>query len=387
MTGGALNVGVRVPPELEAVDATRVRSGGREMVYFGGSDYLRLSWHPAVRAAVVEGVERYGPCTCASRMTTGNAGVYGRLERALEGFFGGGGGVVTLTTAGYLAPMVAAQALGSRHTHVVMDERAHGCLRDAAALTGLPRLEFAHGSVEGFERVVGRLGRSARGLVLTEGLFTPGGRVAPIAGLVEALPRGWTLLVDDAHGVGVIGAKGRGSVEWAGVPFRAVILTFTLSKAFGCYGGGVLGPRWLREAILSESRMFMGNTPVPPPLACGALASVGVMEAEGEVRRRRIRERMELLGRLGGWGQGWDDGRPGPMFAVVPASAGRARVLRRRLVSAGVYPSLIRYPNGPAPEYFRFALSSEHGEGEVGALAEALGGEGWVAGEARGSGA
>lgn len=360
-----LNPAVREPPQLEQVDVTRVMDRGRRLSYFGGSDYLRLSWHPEVRSAVADGVARYGPSACASRMTTGNVPVYRQLENGLEDFLGQKG--VTLTSAGYTAPMVAAQALVEEHTRVLLDERAHGCLVDAARLTGLPVSRYPHRSTEGFRKAVRGLGRGARVLVMTDGLFTHSGEVAPLAGLVDALPRGGTLMVDDAHGIGVLGAAGRGSLELAGVPLGRVVLTFTLSKAFGCYGGVVVGSRGLRQAILERSRLYTGNTPVPPPLACGAVASVRVLQREGEARRERLRRGLALV--RGVPGEPW---APGPMFAVAPQSAAAVGRLQRLLRSSGIHPPLIRYPNGPADRFFRFALSSEHGTDQLEALRSVL---------------
>lgn len=356
-----MNPAVREPPQLEQVDVTRVMDRGRRLSYFGGSDYLRLSWHPEVRSAVADGVARYGPSACASRMTTGNVPVYRVLERALEEFLGQKG--VTLASAGYTAPLVAAQALGEEHTQVLLDERAHACLVDAAQLTGLPVSRYPHRSVDGFQKALRKMGRGSRVLVMTDGLFTHSGEVAPLEGLLDSMPRGGTLLVDDAHGIGVLGARGRGSLELAKVPLVRVVLTFTLSKAFGCYGGVVLGPLRLRESILERSRLYTGNTLVPPPLACGAAAAIRVLQREGEGRRERLRRGLALvLGALGGrWG-------PGPMFAVAPDSTAAVGRLQRLLRAADIHPPLIRYPNGPADRYFRFALSSEHGLDQLEAL-------------------
>ncbi len=362
----ALNRAVREPPQLEQVEVTRVMDRGKRLSYFGGSDYLRLSWHPEVRAAVAEGVVRYGPSACASRMTTGNVPVYRDLERSLEEFLGGRG-ATTLTSAGYTAPLVAAQALAGEHDQVLLDERAHACLADAAQLTGLPVSRYPHRSVEGFRAVVRGLGRGSRLLVMTDGLFTHSGEVAPLEGLVDAMPRGGTLLVDDAHGIGVLGARGRGSLELAGVPLGRVVLTFTLSKAFGCYGGVVLGPRRLRTAILERSRFYTGNTLVPPPLACGAQAAIRVLQREGEERRERLCRGLKLVRSSLG-----EPGGPGPMFAVAPEPAAAVDRLSRLLRSAGIHPPLIRYPNGPADRYFRFALSSEHAKEQLEALAGIL---------------
>ncbi len=369
--GGPLNGCVREPPVWRQVDETHVLQGERALVAFTGSDYLRMSWHPEVRRAAVRGVEKWGTGACASRMTTGNVPVYAELERALAGLFGVR--CATLTSAGYTAPLVVAQALAEDHDLVLLDSRAHGCLRDAALLTGLPVVVFEHGEPGDLEsRVRGLAGRK-RALVLCDGLGAVDGMVSPVAAYVQVLGERGTLVVDDAHGAGVLGAKGRGTVEWSGVPLGRVVVTFTLSKAFGCYGGVVLGDRRVRERILERSRMFTGNTPPAPPSAEAALEAVRVLARDGASLRARLRDRVGRIPEsVRAWGRARGAG-PGPIFAVAPSSDVVARRMSRRLVAAGIHSPLIRYPNGPARQFFRFAISSAHSEQQVGVLAAVLG--------------
>jgi 7-keto-8-aminopelargonate synthetase-like enzyme len=339
-------------------------------LYFGGSDYLRLSWHPEVRRAMAEAVERQGPSACASRMTTGNVPVYGRLEEALAGFFGVRS--ATLTSSGYLAPLVVVQALAGDYTEVLLDERAHACLVDAARWTGLPVRTFRHRDPADLERGRRGCGRGARVLVLTDGLFTHSGEVAPLAEYLERLSPSDTLVVDDAHGLAVLGEEGRGSCEWSGVDLQRCVVTGTLSKGVGVYGGVVLGKASVRRAILERSGIFTGNTALPPPCASGVLAALGVLDREGRERRQRLRRNSTWLReRLREDGYAVADG-PGPMVSVATRTAAEARRWCARLRLAGVHPPWIRYPNGPAPEFFRFALSSEHTEEQVARLAEVL---------------
>lgn len=328
------------------------------MIYVAGSDYLRISWHPRVRAALVEAVSSEGPTTGASRMTTGNRTVYRDLETAAQGFFGSG--VATLTSAGYLAPLVAAQALAATHSHVLLARGAHACLQDAARLSGLPTREFAAQDPSDLLRVWLRCGRQTRALVLTEGLSPTSGRIFPVAEFLAVLPPGSTLLVDDSHGVGVLGAHGRGTLETQRVDRRRVVLTFTLSKAFGAYGGLILGTPSLARHIQDLSGIHTGNTPLPPPLAAAGVAAFRVMICEGADRRARLLAGVARLKEaFAETGHAVPEG-PGPVIAVAPPHAPAARRLERRLLDAGVHPPRIRYPGGPADSFFRFALSSEH---------------------------
>lgn len=368
--GEPFNGVVREPPVLRQIDKTYVLHGTRRLSYFAGSDYLRLSWHADVRRAAVRGIREYGTGACASRMTTGNLPVYGELEAALEGFFGVGS--ATLTSAGYTAPLVVAQALAADHGVVLLDDKAHACLRDAAALTGLRVEGFRHGEPADLEARLQALKAGVRALVLVDGLNPLDGRVSPLEAYASMLGERGTLVVDDAHGAGVLGVNGRGSVEWAGMAWRRVVVTLTLSKAFGSYGGVVLGDRRVRARILERSRLFTGNTPPAPSTAAAALGSLAVMAREGGALRDRLRANVERIPEaLRRSGAACAAG-PGPMFLVAPRTAARAERLRRSLLDAGIYPPLIEYPNGPAPRYFRFAISSAHTAAQVRDLAEVL---------------
>ncbi len=328
-----------------------------------------MSWHPEVRAACARAVDEYGPSACASRMTTGNSPVYGLLERDLARFFGVPDPL--LTSCGYFAPLAAAQALAPDHTHVLLDERAHACLVDAAALTGLPVRRFAHRDPAALGRELAAIGRG-RAIVMTDGLFSHSGEVAPLAEYLEVLPRRSVLLVDDAHGLGALGARGRGTLEHCRVPVGRIVLTATLSKALGCYGGVIVGPPGFRARVLDRSRIITGNTAVPPPSAAGVRAALEVLRVEGRERRRRLAlSAKEVKGAVRTAGASIPEG-PGPMFSLAPRSPAAVRRLTRMLLDAGIYPCRIAYPNGPAPEYFRFALSSEHTAEQVAALRETL---------------
>jgi 8-amino-7-oxononanoate synthase len=208
----------------------------------------------------------------------------------------------------------------------------------------------------------------ARTLVMTDGLFAQQGEMAPVREYLEVLPESATLLVDDAHGVGVVGNRGRGVIELPGAARRRIVLTATLSKAFGCYGGMILGSTRLQRRVQERSRILAGNTPVPPPCATAALAAIKVMRREGGERRARLARHVTPLKAAVRAVGGPIPDAPGPMFSLAPRDASAVRRLRQMLLAAGIYPCHIRYPNGPAPSYFRFALSSEHTAQQVDAL-------------------
>jgi 7-keto-8-aminopelargonate synthetase-like enzyme len=358
-----------LPPPLRAASATEMWLGRRRLVYFGGCDYLRLSHHPAVRSALVTGLRKFGLHVAASRTTTGNHEVYERLERALARFFGARSAL--LVSSGYVTNMVVAQALAGEFTHVLIDERAHPSLKDAALFFGCSIHRFEHQRAEVVARFVRRVGRRARPILLTDGLFAADGSVAPLKAYLRVLPKMACVLVDDAHGAGVVGRTGKGSLEHEEVSRARVIQTITLSKALGAYGGAVLGETVLRRRIIQRSGLFTGTTPVPLPLAAAALASMSVLRSD--------RARLSRLRRNAGWlkvalrkaGLGLTPS-PGPIVPITPRDARAAQELKRVLLASGILPPFLKYPGSPRDGYFRFVISSEHTRKQLENLAGVL---------------
>jgi 7-keto-8-aminopelargonate synthetase-like enzyme len=199
-------------------------------------------------------------------------------------------------------------------------------------------------------------------IVMTDGVFAHDGTLAPLPELLKALPQNGTLLVDDAHGAGVLGSNGRGTVEHFGIRDQRIIRTITLSKAFGAYGGAVLANRRVCKSIISQSSLFAGSTPLPPPLAEAAFASAATIAGDTTMRNR-LRRNLKLIG------------KDTPIIAITPKTAKEVDRLKKRLLKAGVFPSFIRYPSGPASGYFRFAISSEHTPEQVETLLGAIRGD------------
>jgi 8-amino-7-oxononanoate synthase len=359
---------ITLPPTLQAAGRTHVLQRGRKLSYFGGCDYFRMSSHPQVLRALRDGLRDFGLNVSASRMTTGNHPVYERLERSLAAFFGSP--TATLAPNGWTPNAMVAQALSGRFSHVLMDERAHASLADAARLLDCPVIKFRHRDAEDLARIIQRLG-SVKPLLMTDGLFSHDGSVAPLREYLAVLPRGGMLLVDDAHGAGVLGPTGRGTPEHAGVPTSRIIQTITLSKAFGVFGGAVLGPEKLRADIIARSGIFTGSTPLPPPLACAALKSITILRSNHRMRERLGRNVVHLRRQLRTGGIPVPE-LPGPIISLVPRSKGEAGRLARRLLAAGIHPPFIRYPGGPENGYFRFAISSEHTLAQLTLLASVL---------------
>jgi glycine C-acetyltransferase/8-amino-7-oxononanoate synthase len=359
------------PEPLQTVGDNQVRWRNRTLLCFSGCDYFRLARHPAVASAARAALKKNPLNVAASRLTTGNHEIYARLEKALASFFGSETALVF--PDGYLAPMAAAQALEGEFSHAFIDEFAHAALADAARMLNCPVKTFAHRDASALAHGLSRLDNRARPLVLTDGMFSHDGSTAPLSDYLKILPRPGMILVDDAHGAGVLGGKGRGALEHAGVGRTRIIQCATLSKAFGVYGGVVLGSRVLREKILARSRLFAGSTPLPPPLAAAALAALNILRRDPARRKRLFHNVAFLRERLRR--AGWEIAEtPGPIIRLPLMNTAAANDLKKRLLAAGIYPPFLEYGKASAGGVFRFVISSEHTRAQLEKVAVLLAG-------------
>jgi 7-keto-8-aminopelargonate synthetase-like enzyme len=357
------------PEPLQMVGRTCVLFNKRKFSYFAGCDYFRLSTHPQVMGAVTAGLEKYGLSVAASRITTGNHALYGKLETALARFFGAPSAL--LVSNGYAANSILAQALRGNFSHVLIDAKAHVSLRDAAHFFACPILEFKNCDPADLGRVLSQAGRKINPILLTDGVFTHDVKIAPLEEYLKILGANGMILLDDAHGAGVIGRTGRGTPQFAGVSRKRVIQTVTLSKAFGVFGGAILCSRELRRTIIARSGMFAGSTPLPLPLASAAFRALDIL-AKDESLRHRLNENVQYVKTALR-----DAGVPVPMtpvpvIAIIPKNPSEAQHLKRGLIAHRIFLSFVKYPGASVGGYFRFVISSEHSKRQLDDLLAAL---------------
>ena len=354
---------------LQQTGRTQVLYRGRKLAFFAGCDYFRLAREPAVWRAAHAAGRQFGLNVAASRRTTGNHVLYQSLEQELATFFQAPAAVLLPT--GYMSDLAVGQALAGQFTHALVDARSHGCLATAARFLECPLLPFAHRDVTDLARVIRECGRGSRIIILTDGMFSHDGSVAPLKEYLALLPADGMILVDDAHGAGVLGQHGRGTPEHAGVDRRRLIQTITLSKAFGVYGGAVLASRAVRDRIMGTSNSFVGATPLPLPLAAAARAAVQLLAANPDWRTRLFANAEYVKSAVRAHGLALPEA-PGPIVAFPPGPARQVAQWRRALLAADIYPSFIQYPGGPAEGYYRFVISSAHTRAQLKKLAGVL---------------
>jgi 8-amino-7-oxononanoate synthase len=360
------------PAPLQQIDRTYVRYAGRKLSYFAGCDYFRLSSHPAVKQALVAGLKKYGLSVAASRLTTGNHILFSKIEDKLSQFFGSPAAL--LVSNGYATNSVAAQALRHEFSTVIIDARAHVSLRDASRFFSGPILDFKHRDPQDLARVITGLPRDSKPIVLTDGMFSHDGEIAPLREYIKILPANAMILLDDAHAAGVLGKTGKGTPEYAGVSRDRIVQTTTLSKAFGVFGGAILCNRALREKMISSSPMVAGSTPVPLPLVNAGLKAVEVLKRDLALRRR-LNQKVDYV-KTFLRGKGVEvPATPSPVIAVLPESASQAEAIKQRMLASKIFPPFIRYPGGPESGYFRIVVSSEHSKGQLDDLLQALTGK------------
>src|ERR1043166_9410273 len=224
---------MKLAPPLQQIGRTHLLFRGRRLIYFGGCDYFRLSSHPKGIGAARAALQEFGLNVAASRLTTGNHIIYERLEKVLVRFFGAESAV--LVSNGYATNLIVAQALTGKIDCILLDEKAHPSLADAARLLACPVRNFQHWDADDFLRHRKRWRPGAKIALLTDGVFAHSGSVAPLRKYLPLLPRNAVVVVDDAHGAGVIGARGGGTLEFEGARDERGIQTETPGKATGAY--------------------------------------------------------------------------------------------------------------------------------------------------------
>jgi len=356
---------------LESPQGVDVVVNGERYVNFSSNDYLGLASHPRVIEALADGARKWGAGSGAAHLVSGHSLPHHALEEELAEFTGRARAL--LFSTGYMANLGAVSALSGRGDTVFEDRLNHASLIDAGILSRARLKRYGHADAS---ELVTRLDATDSGskLVVTDGVFSMDGDLAPLPKLVQACQQkdAW-LMVDDAHGIGVVGPHGRGSLEHFNLNAEAVpILMGTLGKAFGTFGAFVAGSETLIESLIQRARSYIYTTALPPAVAEATRASLRLIQTESW-RREKLQHLVKRF-RQGAS----ESGLPlmdsfTPIQPLLLADTERALTVSQRLREQGFLISAIRPPTVPeGTARLRITFSAEHEEAHVDRLLNAL---------------
>lgn len=362
--------------EIATPQGPEVRIVGRQLVNFSSNDYLGLAADPILRQAAIEAIEEFGVGAGASRLISGTQSPHVVLETTLARWKGAPAAISF--SSGYAAAVGTLPALASKHDVVILDKLCHASLIDGARLSGATIRVFPHnhpGKLESHLEWARREHPEAQVLIVTESVFSMDGDRAPLRELVELKKRfGATLLLDEAHAIGVIGPQGRGLAAELGLEGEIDLQMGTLSKSLGVSGGYICGSRNLIDWLINRARSFIFSTAPPPALAAAATAAIRFLATpEGKARRETLWRRILQLRKNLPEGDG-SFGKPSA--AIIPWMIGhehRALDLANALQQEGLFVPAIRYPTvARGAARLRITLSALHTEAQIDALGEAI---------------
>ncbi len=345
-------------------DGVVVERGSGRLISFSCNDYLGLSGHAALTEAARKAIATFGIGAGASRLVTGNHPLYDALEARLARLKGTAAACVF--GSGYLANTGAVPALAGNGDLIVIDELAHACLYAGARLSGATVVTFPHNDVARLRALLAeRRGGHVKAMILTDGVFSMDGDLAPLVelGRLAADYDAW-LMTDDAHGIGVVG-NGRGSTFAGDVPADVPLQMGTLSKAIGAYGGYLCASAPVIELIRNRARTLVYSTGLPPPVLAAAIAALDLIESDPAYAALPLRKAKAFTARAG---------LPEAASPIVPVIIGAPEdaVAAARLLEAEGYLAVaIRPPTVPAgTARLRLAFSARHDDADVERLAD-----------------
>jgi 8-amino-7-oxononanoate synthase len=336
-----------------SAQGSRIEIGGKTLLNFSSNDYLGLANHPALKAAAIRAVEKFGAGAGASRLICGSLAPFHELEQSLADFKQTEA-ALTFST-GYAAALGTITALCDKDSIIILDKLIHACIVDAAKLSGAKLRVFAHNDLEDLEaklkwaseaqsqksKVQGHL--SPQILVITESVFSMDGDAAPLCEIVALKEKyGARLMVDEAHATGILGKNGRGIADELGVRDQIEIQMGTLGKALGASGGYICGSRALIDLLVNRARSFIFSTAPFPAAAASAKAGIEMVQsAEGEKLRRQLRQ---LIGQFKSVIKHWDSEILAAIIPLILGDEAKALAAAQQLREQNIFVPAIRYP-------------------------------------------
>jgi 8-amino-7-oxononanoate synthase len=356
---------------VDSADGANVVVEGRRMVMMSSNEYLGLSRHPKVVAAMKTTGDAWGASSCGSRLANGTRAYHVELEEALADFLGVE--ACHVLSAGYLACVACLSSLVQRGDALIVDPSIHSALWDGALLSGAKIERFTHEDMAALAKLLGELDAKQAKAIVVDGVYSMEGHIASLPKICElADAHGAVLIVDDAHGLGILGREGRGVCDHLGVTARVDLIAGSFSKSLASTGGFIAGSRVLIEYLRSHSRQIIFSAAISPMAAAAARAALDVMRTEPEHRERLWVNYHYLRGILESLGVDyWQS--PTPALPLVVGAKEKCYWLWKSLWDAGFFTVMSLAPGVPAgKELIRVAVTAEHMREQLDRFGEAL---------------
>ena len=359
----------------ESPSDTTITIEGRRFIAMASNNYLGLANHPAINQAAIEAIERWGVGAGAARLIAGTMTPHDQLEQDLAQFKQVEAALTFGT--GYTTNLGLIPALIDRDGLILADRYCHASLIEACRLAKATLRVFHHNDAGHLEKLLKKREKARPTLIVTEGVFSMDGDLAPLPELLT-LCRQYeaTLVIDDAHGTGVMGKNGRGTIEHFGLNPQDVIQMGTLSKAIGTGGGYVAGTADLKEYLINTAKAFIYTTAQPPAIAAAASAAIRIIQHEPARRERLWHNRNTLHTALTNLGFQLT-GTQSPILPIIVKSSETAWKMSQALYEIGIYVPAIRPPTVPKhSSRLRLTVSSEHTQEQLETVVTAFRGAG-----------
>jgi glycine C-acetyltransferase len=358
---------------LETGQKPVARFDGREVINLSSNNYLGLTTHPKLKQRALQALEAFGVGSGAVRTIAGTMTIHMALEEKIAQFKQVEASVVF--QSGFTANAGTVQAILGKDDVIISDELNHASIIDGCRLSRAEIKVFPHKDVEACEKVLKEIqNRPGHKLLITDGVFSMDGDIAPLPALVELAEKyGCIMMIDDAHASGVLGRNGRGTVDHYNLHGRVDIQVGTLSKAIGALGGYVGSTRDAIEFLYHRARPFLFSTSHPPSVAATCLAAFEVLEEEPErikklwANTRFFKEGLKKLGFNTGMSET-------PITPVIVGDASLAHEFSRQLFAEGVFAMSLGFPTVPVGKArIRTIVTATHTEGELSQALQTLG--------------
>lgn len=349
---------------IQEVNGNKVLIDGREMIMVGSNNYLGLINHPRVIEAAQKAMERYGVATCGSRFLNGTLDIHVKLEERLAAFMKKEAALAFST--GFQTNLGIISTVAGKGDAIITDRMVHASIIDASRLSFASVYKFKHNDMEDLEKVLASLGEDVGKLIVVDGVFSMEGDLANLPGIVSLAKKyDAKLMVDDAHGIGVMGKNGRGTAEHFGLEDEVDLIMGTFSKSFASLGGFVAGNKKVISFIKHYARSLIFSASITPASVATVLATLDIIQNEPE-RRQRLWEITEKM-KSGFQQMGYNTGpTETPIIPVIIGNDELTFMLWKLLRENGVFTNPVIYPAVPKDQsLIRTSYSATHTDEEL----------------------